>query len=301
MCRSSGRSASCRLCCEDAVVLRHPTVIIRPLETIDECRQVADLERVVWGYTDAEDVVPPPVLIVSIKRGGILLGAFDEAGQMQGFVYSIPAIKQGRVTQWSHMLGVVPAARDAGLGATLKFAQREAALKMGIDLIEWTYDPLQAMNAHLNFAKLGVVVEEYEENIYGESSSPLHSGTPTDRLVVEWKLTAAHVDRRIESDGVALVRDASVASAPLVNPSYDGGRTLAPGPPNLTLDAPRLLVEIPVGFSGLQEHAPSRALEWRLATRRVFQHYFARGYRAVDFFLSRESGRGHYLLALGPE
>ena len=117
---------------------------IRPLTTLDECRQVAALERTVWGYTDAEDVVPPPVLIVSIKRGGVLLGAFDDGGTMRGFVYSMPAMKEGRPTQWSHMLGVAPEMRAAGLGARLKLAQRQAALDMGIDLIEWTYDPLQA-------------------------------------------------------------------------------------------------------------------------------------------------------------
>ena len=69
---------------------------IRLLTTLDECRAVTALERTVWGYTDAEDVVPPPVLIVSIKRGGILLGAFDDGGIMRGFVYSMPAIKDGR-------------------------------------------------------------------------------------------------------------------------------------------------------------------------------------------------------------
>ena len=168
---------------------------IRELTTIEDCRAVAALEREIWGYTDAEDVVPPPVLIVSVKRGGILLGAFDPAGEMQGFVYSIPSIKDGRPAQWSHMLGVVPAARDAGLGMRLKLAQRDRALAMGIDLIEWTYDPLQALNAHLNFARLGVVVEEYEENIYGESSSALHRGSPTDRFVAEWRLGAPHVAR----------------------------------------------------------------------------------------------------------
>src|SRR5688500_9604603 len=109
---------------------------IKPLTTIEECKKVADLERSVWGYTDAEDVVPPPVLIVSIKRGGILLGAFDDAGEMKGFVYAIPGLKEGKPMQWSHMLGVTADARDAGLGARLKLAQREHALAMGIDLIE---------------------------------------------------------------------------------------------------------------------------------------------------------------------
>lgn len=276
-------------------------MIIRSLTTIDDCRKVAELERIVWGYTDAEDVVPPPVLIVSIRRGGILLGAFDDSGDMQGFVYSIPGLKHGRVIQWSHMLGVRPSARDAGLGVRLKLAQRQAALEMGIDLVEWTYDPLQALNAHLNIAKLGVIVEEYEENIYGESSSPLHRGTPTDRFVAEWRLTTPHVERRITSVGLPLPRDRSVMDARIVNPSKNSGDWLAPGPPDLSVDARRLLVEIPVGFGDMQAQDPQLALEWRLSTREVFQNYFGRGYRVVDFFLAREQRRGLYLLTLSRE
>ena len=272
---------------------------IRPITTLEECRQVAALEKSVWGYTDAEDVVPPPVLIVSIKRGGILLGAFDDGGSMRGFVYSMPGIKDGRPTQWSHMLGVTPEMRAAGLGARLKLAQRQAALEMGIDLIEWTYNPLQAANAHLNFAKLGIVVEEYEENIYGESSSPLHSGTPTDRFVAEWRLREPHVERRTAALGGPVVRDRSVASAPVVNPSRSWEPWLQPGPADLSIDARRVLVEIPVGFSEMLERDPSLAHDWRMSTRQVFQHYFTRGYRAVDFFLAREAGRGQYLLAGG--
>ncbi|HET7697751.1 MAG TPA: hypothetical protein VFK57_18705 [Vicinamibacterales bacterium] len=271
-------------------------MIIRDLTTIDDCRAVAALEREIWGYTDAEDVVPPPVLIVSIKRGGILLGAFDGAGVMQGFVYSIPSIKDGRLAQWSHMLGVVPGARDGGLGFRLKLAQRDRALAMGIDLIEWTYDPLQALNAHLNFARLGVVVEEYEENIYGGSSSPLHSGSPTDRFVAEWKLTAPHVERRLAARGVGLIRDAAIVTAPLINPSRQAKQWLAPGAADLTADAPRLLVEIPVDYPAMQQQEPALALDWRMATRAIFEHYFARHYRVVDFFLSRASGRGQYLV-----
>jgi predicted GNAT superfamily acetyltransferase len=272
-------------------------MLIRPLTTLEECRQVAALEKTVWGYADAEDVVPPPVLIVSIKRGGILLGAFDDGGSMRGFVYSMPAIKQGRPTQWSHMLGVMPEMRAAGLGARLKLAQRQAALDMGLDLIEWTYDPLQAGNAHLNFAKLGVVVEEYEENIYGESSSPLHSGTSTDRFVAEWRLSAPHVERRIAALGGPSVRDSAVAGAPVVNPAQPGDPWLRPGSADLSIDARRLLVEIPVGFSEMLERDSRLAHDWRMSTREIFQVYFRRGFRAVDFFLARDAGRGQYLLA----
>jgi predicted GNAT superfamily acetyltransferase len=273
-------------------------MVIRSLTTLEDCREVAALERVVWGYTDAEDVVPPPVLIVSIKRGGILLGGFDAAGRMKGFVYSIPGIKNGRLIQWSHMLGVTEDARNTGLGRQLKLAQRDRALAMGIDLVEWTFDPMQALNAHLNFSKLGVVVEDYEENVYGESSSPLHQGSPTDRFVAEWNLTAPHVERRIAARGVGLVRDASVGSAPIVNRAVASGGRLTPGDADLTRTERRLLVEIPGHYSEILVSDPPLAREWRLATRRIFQHYFARGYRAVDFFLASDKSRGQYLLAL---
>src|SRR5262249_18405096 len=143
-------------------------------------------------------------LTISVKRGGILIGAFEagaereaSAERMIGFVYSLPGIKHGKPTQWSHMLGVLDAFRRDGIGRQLKLLQRERALAMGLDLIEWTFDPLQAMNAHLNFERLGVVAEEYEENIYGESTSPLHFGNPTDRLVAEWRLRDPHVERRL--------------------------------------------------------------------------------------------------------
>ncbi len=273
-------------------------MLIRTLTTLEDCRRVAALERTIWGYTDAEDVVPPPVLIVSIKRGGILLGAFDAAGEMKGFVYSIPALKDRRPTQWSHMLGVTPDARESGLGVRLKLAQRDAAMAMGIDLIEWTYDPLQTLNAYLNFVKLGVVVEEYEENIYGDSSSPLHSGTPTDRFVAEWRLREPHVERRLASPGGLLARDQSLTRAPVVNPSQPAVPWLRPGAADLALDAPRVLVEIPAGFSEMLTSDPALALDWRLATRRIFQTYFSRGYRVVDFF--RAADRGQYLLAPSP-
>ena len=270
--------------------------MIRPLTTIEECRQVAALEREIWSYSDSEDVIPPPVLIVSIKRGGILLGGFDAVGAMKGFVYSMPAVKDGQIAQWSHLLGVVADARGSGLGARLKLAQRDAALEMGIELIEWTFDPLQAANAHFNFTKLGVVVEEYGENVYGASSSPLHAGAPTDRFIAAWHIKLPHVGRRLASWGRPTVRDQSISAAVPVNPSVAGNTWPSPGRADLVVDEPRLLVEIPVGFTEMLTSDPALALAWRLHTREVCRAYFDRGYRAVDFFLSRDAGRGHYLL-----
>src|SRR4051812_24540734 len=161
-----------------------PTIAYRDLTTLDEFAQVVELEREIWG-PGYDEVVPVPILAVTVMRGGILIGAFDGA-PMIGFVYSLPGIKQGKPTQWSHMAGVLEPYRGDGVGYRLKVLQRDRSIAMGLHLIEWTYDPMQAMNAHLNFAKLGIVADEYEINVYGTSSSPLHQGNPTDRLVAEW-------------------------------------------------------------------------------------------------------------------
>lgn len=269
---------------------------IRPLTTLEECQRVVALEKQVWGYTDGEDVVPSAILLISAKRGGILLGAFDAERRMVGFVYSLASFKDGRPAQWSHMLGVVPEARDSGLGAELKHAQRRAALAMGITLIEWTYDPLQALNAHFNFAKLGTVAEHYVENIYGDSSSPLHRGTPTDRLIALWHLDAPHVIRRLKG-GTLPMRDAGSFDAPLVLSIAEAGTRPQPG--RVVTDAAdrRVALEIPTGFSEMQESEPERALAWRMASRLAFTTYLRRGYRVVDFFLERDRNRGRYLLA----
>jgi predicted GNAT superfamily acetyltransferase len=244
----------------------------RDLTTLDEFAAVVDLERRIWG-PGYDDVVPVPILIVSVKRGGILIGAFD-GSRMIGFVYSLPGIRKRRATQWSHMLGVIEEYRADGVGHKLKLMQRDRTLAMGLDLIEWTFDPMQALNAHLNFAKLGVIVEEYEENVYGESTSPLHKGNPTDRFIAEWWIR----EPRPQHDW---------SGAPAVNDGIE-----------MALDKKddRVVVEIPIGFSEMLLAAPDHALAWRMATRTIFTVYFSRGYRAVDFRLDRPARKGAYLL-----
>jgi predicted GNAT superfamily acetyltransferase len=270
---------------------------LQDLTTIEDYRRVVELEKIVWGYTDSEDVVPVPILVITVKRGGILIGAFTDDDIMVGFVYSLPGLKDRRPTQWSHMLGVLDEYRNTGVGHQLKLEQRLRTLAMGIDLVEWTYDPLQALNAHLNFTKLGVIVEEYEENIYGDSSSPLHRGTPTDRFVCEWHITTPHVARRIDPVMPSgSIGHESIAGLPIVNRTQLVREWRRCGDVNLALTAPRLLVEIPTGFTAMQAGDPDLARSWRFATREIFTAYFGREYRAVDFILDRDNRRGHYLL-----
>ena len=273
---------------------------IRDLTTIDEFRQVVALEQAIWGYTDQGDLVTVPVFIFTVHRGATLIGAFEVSGRMVGFAYAVIGIKDARPMQWSHMAGVLPEFRG-GLGYRLKLAQRERALAQGLDLIEWTFDPLQAMNAHFNFAKLGGIAEEYAANFYGESTSALHRGTPTDRLVLSWKITEPHVVRRLDQPpglraGVG-ARAHEVSEAPIVNSTRMDGSWREVTAINLALEDRRVWIEIPTGFTDMQQHAPERALRWRLDVRQMFEHYFAKGYRAVDFVLQRDAGFGRYLLA----
>jgi predicted GNAT superfamily acetyltransferase len=296
---------------------------IRDLTAIDEFRQVVELEKTIWGYTDEGDLVTVPVFIFTVHRGATLVGAFGPStpsvppslragpstpsdpsslragrgGRMVGFAYAVVGMKHGRAMMWSHMAGVLPEFRG-GLGFRLKLAQRDRALAQGYDLIEWTFDPLQAMNAHFNFAKLGGVVEEYAPNFYGESTSALHRGTPTDRVVLSWKIAEPHVVRRIEQSSSAIrVKSHDIVDAPIANATVLDGEWRKTTKIDLTLDERRLWIEIPTGFTEMQQRAPDRALAWRMDVRQMFNEYLAKGYRAVDFVLQRESGFGRYLLA----
>ena len=268
---------------------------IRDLKTIDDFRRVVDLEHAVWGYTDSADTVTVPVFIFTVKRGATLIGAFDADDRMVGFAYAVVGIKDGRPMLWSHMTGVLPDYRG-GLGYRLKLEQRARALAQGYELIEWTFDPMQAMNAHLNFAKLGGVVEEYAENFYGESTSALHRGTPTDRLVVSWRIGDPHVVRRLEQTPGLQARSHEVGEAPVANVTAIDGEWRVVKSLDLSVVERRVWIEIPTGFTQMQQQAPERALQWRLHVRQMFQAYFAKGYRAVDFVLQRDAGFGRYLL-----
>jgi len=267
---------------------------LRDLTTLDDFRAVERLESEIWGPID---LVPVPILAVTVQRGGVLVGAF-EGDRLIGFVYSFPALKPGeqKPSHWSHMLGVHPDHRRAGLGRELKLAQRDRVLALGLDLVEWTYDPLQAANAQLNFVALGTVVEEYEQNVYGESTSPLHGGIATDRFICQWWIRKPHVERRIRG-GVLRAVSHEVVAAPVVNRVTPSADSIAPDGVDLDRAEPRVMVDIPMDFTTMLAADPPRALEWRLQTRAVFTHYLGAGYRVVDFALDKAAGRGRYLLS----
>jgi len=278
---------------------------LRTLTTVDELRQVFALEQEIWGYATTEDSVPVVMLLVSSRIGGLVTGAFDR-GRLVGFAYALPGIRDGRPFQWSHMLGVVPGYRSAGLGWRIKLEQRRIVMASGLDLIAWTYDPLQALNAHLNFVKLGATASEYHLDAYPESTSTLHKGTPTDRLIAEWWLRSDRVCRRLDAvergaPGRGEADAARANAAAPVNRVREGGEWLVPDGHDLSVEGPALAVTIPVGFTEMQQRDLPLAQAWRTATREIFTTYLARGYQVVDFVLDRPRSRGTYILAFSPD
>jgi predicted GNAT superfamily acetyltransferase len=167
-------------------------ITIKSLSTLEHFERCVVLQIEVWGYSDG-DVIPRRVFIVAQKIGGQVIGAFD-GDTLVGFAMSLPGYRDGKSYLHSHMLAVLPRYRNTGIGRRLKLAQRDDAIARGFDLMEWTFDPTEIRNAHLNIARLGVIVRRYQPDFYGPSSSPLQGGLPTDRLYAEWWLRSTRVE-----------------------------------------------------------------------------------------------------------
>lgn len=176
-------------------------VELRPLTQHQEFQRCVELQKIIWSFEDV-DIVPLRLFVVASKVGGQVFGAFDSK-QMVGFVMAIPGYRHGRSYLHSHMAAVLPDHQGQGIGRRLKLMQREDALARGIELIEWTFDPLAFRNAHFNIERLGGIMRRYVHNQYGRTSSPLHGGLPTDRLVAEWWLKTPRVEAVVRGERLA--------------------------------------------------------------------------------------------------
>lgn len=251
-------------------------IAIRDLQTHEEYLACLELQEVTWGDGGPfREAVGPAMLMVPQKIGGITAGAFAEDGHLVGFVYGLTGWRDGHPVHWSHMLAVAPDARDRDVGRRLKEYQRARLLESGVGLMYWTYDPLVARNAHVNFMKLGVNVSEYVPDIYGSNeTSTVDSVIGTDRLIVEWNLSNPAVRPRPEPTP-------SPESAPIINADVEGPE---PRPAELPLTSdPLVHLVIPGDIQAVKTTDPELARVWRSNTRRAFQHYLSRGYRIRDF------------------
>jgi predicted GNAT superfamily acetyltransferase len=166
---------------------------IREATSHEDLDEITSIQREVWSVEDI-DIAGRIQLRASQHAGGSVLVAEDDQGRIGGFAYAFPAYEHGEAFWHSDMLAVRPAFRGGRVGQALKWAQREDALRKGIRRITWTFDPMQAGNAHLNLELLGATVSHYLSNFYGVTSSALHHGLPTDRLLASWDLESRRVD-----------------------------------------------------------------------------------------------------------
>jgi predicted GNAT superfamily acetyltransferase len=266
-------------------------IAIRSLSTQAEYAACVELQRDTWGraFTDA---VPASILHVAQEIGGVAAGAFDSSGELVGFVFGMTGIRDGHIVHWSDMLAVRPELRSSGIGRRLKEFQRHAVALLGAEEILWTYDPLVARNAHLNFNVFGVRVVDYVVNMYGEDTgSDLHRGLGTDRFIVAWPVRDDALEARRAITSRAHSDSAYRSAGVIGEPSA--------GPPDwttLTRDD-RLRVAVPGDIHAIQTSDPVAASAWRVSTREAFQGAYACGYRVHGFAVTPGDSRGYYLLS----
>ena len=261
-------------------------VTLRPLTSRADYDACVRLQREIWGIGFA-DVVSPTLLMVSQRVGGVAAGAFDGGGRLLGFVFGISGVRAGRPAHWSDMLAVRPEARRRGLGRRLKLYQRERLLADGIEIAFWSFDPLVAANANININVLGALPVEYVPDMYGDTGSTLHRGLATDRLVVEWRLRDARVERLLA--GRADPWPAPVRMAPAVAPGRSDADGALPGDPWVRVAAP-------ADIDALKATDPDWARRWQETHRSAFGWYLSRGYRVAGFRHAPAPADPHYLL-----
>jgi predicted GNAT superfamily acetyltransferase len=253
------------------------------------------LQREVWRLADVE-ITSAIQLVATTWAGGLLHLAETAAGEPVGFAYAFPALRGGVPHLHSDMVAVRPEHQKRGVGERLKWAQRTDALEVGVTLITWTYDPMQALNANLNLRRLGAVGAEFLQDFYGVTTSALHHGLPTDRLLVRWELNAPRVRQRA-GEG-ELPRSVPAPLLPRINDvKWQAGWPVS-SEPRLDLEVPELLLEVPPEWNVLCQAAPRVAAVWQDKVRRAFQAYLGRGYIAADFAPTDEGGRRRPLYVL---
>jgi predicted GNAT superfamily acetyltransferase len=267
-----------------------------------------ELQKQVWGMPDIL-VVPTHLLITAQKNGGLVLGAFNEEGRMVGYLFGFLGTTEPtpedqhvarRLKHCSHMTGVLPEYQAKGVGYLLKLRQRDHALSQGLDLVTWTYDPLESMNANLNLCKLGVISNTYLRDIYGQMTDGLNVGLATDRFHVDWWIRSQRVTERIEKGAKKLsLSDVLEQGAEQANPAPIGpDGLLRPAACDLAIGTQQVVVEIPADFQGIKATDLSLAREWRADTREILCRYFDAGYTLTEFLSEVEEGlrRSYYVL-----
>ncbi len=261
------------------------SLVLRRLHTHEDYSACLALQKETWGDSFAE-CVPPSLLMVSQKIGGVAAGAFDEHGTLLGFVFGLTGVKDGRLVHWSDMLAVRPEFRDHGLGRKLKHYQQQLVREIGVEVIYWSYDPLVARNAHLNLNHLGARVTEYVPDMYASDAvGTLYRGLSMDRFIVAWDILRAPP----EADRAQRATRERFAAAPIANEQASAMKSNSTPPRTAALR-----VEIPDDIQAVKTHDLEQAMFWRATSRQAFLFCLEHGYHVEGFYRDDASGRCFY-------
>jgi predicted GNAT superfamily acetyltransferase len=282
---------------------------IRPIITIADADQIEEVQQLTWNTKDRE-IMPGRLAYAMQKNGALLIGAFDET-RCVGFVFGVlgtvedlhdrlDQVAAARLLLYSTIMGVLPEYQKQGIGYRLKLAQREFALRIGVRLITWTYDPLESMNGYFNIHKLGVICRKYLKDYYGEMGG-INIGLSTDRFYSEWWVTSNRVVSRVSKQRGPLTLEAYLGGrAVIVNECHWNDQEL-PVPPDEFLNKSNnlIVVEIPDDVQRVKSVNLPLASQWREHTRQLFDYYFGRKYILTDFVRSKDDRglhRSYYIL-----
>lgn len=282
---------------------------IRAVTDVADANKLEVIQRLTWRMSETE-ILPGRFLHAMQFNGACLLGAYD-GPNLVGFVFGSLATVEGlteridqvaaaRLQMYSAIMGVLPEYQGSGIGYRLKVAQREFALRIGVRLITWTYDPLEGRNGYLNIRKLGVVCHHYERDFHGEIGG-INAGLPTDRFYVEWWVTSDRVKVRLSSRRPPLTLDNYLSGgAIVVNRTERDDRDFVVPPDDFERAQTRFaLVEIPSSIQLVKQNDMGLATAWREHTRDLFEHYFNHNYLLTDFVRFEDHGgfwRSYYVL-----
>jgi predicted GNAT superfamily acetyltransferase len=272
-------------------------ITIAPFRNLADYKTCEEIQREVWHYQDI-DIVPVRLLLAVNRTGGILLGAYNNLGELIGFAFSLLGSSGGELLHYSHMLAVRVAYRNFDVAFKLKIAQRKEVLKRKIRLITSSFDPMQPLNAYFVLGKLGAWANTYEENFFGETTSLPERGLPTDRMLAHWDLESERVLNRLEAGPPRRDIRKELKQRTLINHLVE----VAPGmmnssPLKLNCAADQFLFEVPYNLPEIKNRDLGIALEWQGKMRQAFRAYFKKDYAATDFWVAEQDGhlRAFYL------
>ncbi|MBB5174025.1 GNAT family N-acetyltransferase [Texcoconibacillus texcoconensis] len=254
---------------------------IRQLTTMDEIEQIQKIEEAVWNMSP----IPIHQKYTASNNGGMILGAFD-GEQTVGFLYSFPGFDGKKTYLCSHMLGILPAYRKSGLGMNMKLKQLEIAKRIGYDMITWTFDPLESLNAYLNLHKLGATGAYYKENHYRTLTDQLNKGLPTDRIQIEWYVNEKRQLPSFSVDESNVLLQVGNENTPVITDVYSH---------SFPMQKDYWLVGVPENFQTMKQQKPQIAEKWRYDSRQVFQSLFNEHYQAVDVIKDEPSNCHYYV------